>query len=301
MNKVLSVFLHIILGAVFIFSAVVKLYPIEPVELYVFSFGLFSWSVSEVLLRLLVGGEAFLGLMLLIQFQRKLILKIALAALSIMSLLLVYNIFFTDAENCFCFGDALPMTPTQSLLKNVLLIGLTSGLLFLPDSVKLPFKKIIVPVLAAGCLLYPFILSTPDSWFPERYAKKVQTDTFPSDKLPDEISAKIVEGKKILCFYSMKCKYCRMSAKKLSLIDDRLGNVLDIKYFFYGHAENMAQFWEKSKSNKYEYFIIDPLSFFNISDPGLPTIFLIEDGKVVEKLGYRTLTDYSIVDFWGEN
>ena len=61
--------LRFLLGAFFVFSAIVKLYPIEPFEYTLIEHGLAGWGMAPYLARFIVISEAFLGLALIGGFR----------------------------------------------------------------------------------------------------------------------------------------------------------------------------------------------------------------------------------------
>jgi len=114
-----------LLGMLFFFSAATKYAALDEFELYIYSFNLMSQGTVFVLARLILAGELLLGALLLSNRFH------LLACLSNTILLVVFSGFLTYAaligrgDNCNCFGEVLPFTPWQSLLKNLLLLVLT--------------------------------------------------------------------------------------------------------------------------------------------------------------------------------
>lgn len=298
MKKWFSLSLQIFLGLVFIISALTKLYPIEPVELYIYSLGLFSWGANEFVIRFLIAGELALGLLLISHIYRRFILSVTLGVVVSLSLFLLYNALFSSGDNCYCFGEALPMTPLQSLFKNAILIAVTVYLYLYGTKHQAPFQPYLlasVPVLAIG---FVFVVNGPDSWISnDKKNHPITVNDFPVAFLPDSVQADAVSGKRILCFFSMRCKYCAMAARKITLIDSRYGKDAGIRYFFFGDEKFLPFFWDKSESKQYPWHVMDSEDFFRISDNSLPTIFLVENGVIRSKLGYRSLSEATIREF----
>ena len=65
--------------------------------------------------------EFTLGLLLLFAIHRRLTSRVALCFMVLMTLVTVWIAFWEPVKDCGCFGDALPMTGKESLLKNVVL------------------------------------------------------------------------------------------------------------------------------------------------------------------------------------
>ena len=71
-NKHVSIVLRILVGAVFITSALLKYVSIDIFDLYIFDHNLFSVSITETLSRLLITAELVLGLLLIFNIHARL-------------------------------------------------------------------------------------------------------------------------------------------------------------------------------------------------------------------------------------
>lgn len=147
MNKyALSWIIRIIIAALFIVSAVAKLYPspyfaistFEVKQLYPLGF---SEHIAPYFSRFLIGIELALGLLFLLPVKiRKVITPASILLLAVFTIHLAYETFKTggNSGNCGCFGSLLPMTPIEAIIKNIVAIGLLIWLLMLKiqDTVK---------------------------------------------------------------------------------------------------------------------------------------------------------------------
>ena len=125
-NEKLVYSLRILISALFFLSAFAKLYP---TPLYgitkVFEQGQlipmgFSVEASAFLSRFIIGAEFFLAITILFNnYLKKVILPISFLMISIFSIHLSTQIF-GPAENCGCFGELIPMTPVEALIKNII-------------------------------------------------------------------------------------------------------------------------------------------------------------------------------------
>jgi hypothetical protein len=170
MNKTKRYFyIRIFISLVFIFSGVVKLFPIVAFEAQIHSRGIENWFVLSILARLLIIIEIFIGF----GFLQKSYLKKFFIPFSAL-LLLVYSVdlvrvIVTDGgeTNCGCFGQIIEFTSAEALIKNIFLAGL---LVYLYKSIKTEKKGNIVflPVLFIIVALPVFLLfpvkqiKTPD-------------------------------------------------------------------------------------------------------------------------------------------
>lgn len=147
MNKyALSWIIRIIIAALFIISAIAKLYPspyfaistFEVKQLYPLGF---SENVAPYFSRFLIGIELALGILFLLPVKiRKVITPASILLLAVFTIHLTYETFKTggNSGNCGCFGSLLPMTPIEAIIKNIVAIGLLIWLLILkiPESLK---------------------------------------------------------------------------------------------------------------------------------------------------------------------
>ena len=120
-----------IVGVLFIFSGFIKLN--DPVG---FGFKLEEYFSPDVLnleflspyalmmAILLVVAEVLLGVALLIGYARKLTLTLLLAMIVFFTFLTFYSAYFNKVTDCGCFGDAIPLVPWESFIKDVILLVL---------------------------------------------------------------------------------------------------------------------------------------------------------------------------------
>ena len=147
MNKyALSWIIRITIAALFIVSAIAKLYPspyfaistFEVKQLYPLGF---SDNIAPYFSRFLIGIELALGILFLLPVKiRKVITPASILILAVFTIHLAYETFKTggNSGNCGCFGSLLPMTPIEAIIKNIVAIGLLIWLLMLkvPDTIK---------------------------------------------------------------------------------------------------------------------------------------------------------------------
>ena len=123
-NKIFYYVLRILLGVLFIFSALAKIKGIDHFELYVFSFGWLPLQVSFILARLCIGLELALGVFLLLGWFQRLARAITLGLLIFFTLFLCYVLLVGRDDSCQCFGQLVSLSPAASLLKNAVMIAM---------------------------------------------------------------------------------------------------------------------------------------------------------------------------------
>lgn len=127
-NKISAI--KYLVGFIFLFSAVSKLFPVLAFEMQLVSHGITNWLAAVVLARVLIAAEIFLGLCF---FQHSYIKKIfipgAMLLLIIFSIDMIYLIILRGpGGSCGCFGSVLTMTPIEALIKNIILLALLNFL-----------------------------------------------------------------------------------------------------------------------------------------------------------------------------
>ena len=123
----LSWILRLIISALFIVSAVAKLYPspyfaistFEVKQLYPLGF---SEGFAPYFSRILIGIEFALGIAILLKdYLKKITIPATILLLAVFTIHLSYTTFVSgNAGNCGCFGELIPMTPVEAIIKNII-------------------------------------------------------------------------------------------------------------------------------------------------------------------------------------
>ena len=114
--------LKVLLGLVFIVSALLKVVGIDRFEIYVYSYHIFSLNFSFLVARAAIILELVLGIGLVSHTLHKLYWWGSVAMLGSYTLLLIYALTMGRTDSCHCFGDYLQLDPKQSLIKNGVLM-----------------------------------------------------------------------------------------------------------------------------------------------------------------------------------
>lgn len=121
-----------LVAATFIFSGYVK--AIDPIGTqyklhdYLVAVNLADIVPDYIILSasvFLATIEFSLGIFLLFAIRRRLVSKLLLAFMSVMTALTVWIAFANPVKDCGCFGDALVLTNWQTLIKNIVLLAAT--------------------------------------------------------------------------------------------------------------------------------------------------------------------------------
>lgn len=129
MKNLLFTLIRIFVGILFLFSGFVKM--VDPIG---FSYKLQEYFGPGVfnleflvpyalpIAIILVIFEFLLGLMLLLGYAQKFTRWALLILIIFFTFLTFYSAFFDKVTDCGCFGDAIPLTPWQSFIKDLILL-----------------------------------------------------------------------------------------------------------------------------------------------------------------------------------
>ena len=292
--------LKVLLGLVFVVSAVLKLFDMDKFEIYIYSYHFFSLNASFMVARLAIIIELVLGIGLISHCLHKLMWWGSIAMLVGYSLLLIYAMYLGRTDSCHCFGDFLQLDPKQSLVKNGVLM-----LLFLPiyrmESWKTPFRWLILCITVMVSTIAVFVISPPDNLTSNSDPEQnLQTELFNEmlDASPLD-TLNLRKGKQVICFLSTSCEYCQMAAQKLSLMQQFYGFPKEnITYLFMGNEESIAKFYEESGSAQYRDLLYpDVARLLKAVNGNFPVIVFLEDGEVVHEYGFRNMNEAEIQAF----
>ncbi len=128
MNKTtISWILRTIVFALFVVSALAKMFPIWAFEKQLVDLGIASWCSAPYFARLLLGVELAIGIAILQpHYLKRIVITSTILLLVVFCIHLSIEMVKHGAMNgnCGCFGQLIPMTPLEAFLKNVATIGL---------------------------------------------------------------------------------------------------------------------------------------------------------------------------------
>ena len=130
---------RIIVAVTFIFSGFVK--AIDPIgtqyklQDYLGVIGMAgilpNWTLLAVAV-FLAAIEFCIGIFLLFAIQRRLISKLTVAFMAFMTMVTVWIVVADPVKDCGCFGDALHLTNTETLIKNIVLLVCSLAIMYRP-------------------------------------------------------------------------------------------------------------------------------------------------------------------------
>ncbi|RAK20738.1 hypothetical protein B0I03_107159 [Flavobacterium aquaticum] len=311
----LSWILRLIISALFIVSAVAKLYPspyfaistFEVKQLYPLGF---SEGFAPYFSRILIGIEFALGIAILLKdYLKKITIPATILLLAVFTIHLSYTTFASgNAGNCGCFGELIPMTPVEAIIKNIIAIGLLVWLFkILPADGKSNFW--LLKSVALGCILGLFMLAPirPVAEVIEEPTSEIQDnlgviadssalltveepkaeivkDTIKKveEKKTEDTPKKVKSGyekyfpgidtdKKILCYFVPGCDHCMDTAKELNEMRKKDKNFPPVYVIFMNEEpEKIPTFFEFA-GTKFPYKMIDVIPFWTELGTGRDT------------------------------
>ncbi len=299
--KAIGIFLNLLIGINFLLSAYAKIPSIEVFGWTIAESTPFNWTIAEWLARLIIGLELFLGVLFILQFFiRKVAIPLSALLLIVFSVYLAYVLsVYGNEANCGCYGEMIPLTTKESLLKNgviLMLIFISSKFLF---QIKFRFQKWITLLLLAVSFGFPFYFSPPAS-ITIFDKKEIKNKNFPIHLISKDPNY-VVAKKKIVAMVSPTCKYCKKAAKRMSIIKKRNPEI-PFQFVMAGHRDHLAAFLEETRSDNIPLVFMDSVADFQKLNGrnGVPTIKWIEDSTVVNTSTYFSLSENEILDWLKE-
>lgn len=281
-GSIVALVLRVLLAAVFIVSAVAKLFAIDDFELYIFSYGFFSLNVSYLVARLCIAAEFLVGLFLALGWWARWVQLLTLVMLILFSLFLCYAALVGRTDSCQCFGHMADLSPAQSLLKNAMLIGITLVYAKLSRySRRSSVSRIILTVVfVVSAVVAVFCISVPDNWMFGPEEGRFNRGLLEESMAPEGALAEhhLAEGRQLVAFVTPGCPYCRMTREKLASIASR--NHLDTMRFHYFEPQDLP----------------DAL-FLEITFGQRPLVLLLDNGTPVATYHYRNISEKEISRF----
>jgi hypothetical protein len=303
-KKILIGALNILLGLLFLFSAYTKL---DPIELFEFSFieiNVANWFTAPYIARLFLSLEFFTGILFLLNINGG---NKKLAQFSIV-LLLVFIVYLSgiiliegNNGNCGCFGTYIKMTPLESIIKNVLLISLTSILLLLPSKTNFSTNNLVFWSAGIASMVTPFILNPVSTSHPPdkneiNYSLKLESLYVPEKT--DIPNIDLRKGKRVIAFLSLTCPHCKIGAHKLNIIHKEQPE-LPIYFILNGEKSDLENFLIESKTTDIKYsFMTQKEGFLNNSGFNLPAILWVNNGMVEHKTKYTELNKNDLMQWY---
>ena len=328
-KKNISWTLRIVIALLFIVSAIAKIskgwisdFPFIDFSPY---FAISTFEVKQILTlgfsdtlapyfsRILIGIEFALGfLMLSNHFLKRITIPATVGLLSVFIIHLSYVTFLSggNSGNCGCFGELIPMTPIEAIIKNIIAVGLLIWLWKISENDKKSNIWMLISITLA-CILGLFMLAPmkassvsisnsndninistdtisklTDSEKIEEI-KTIDSSKLKTDKPVEEIKKEVVpkqavsgysdlyadidKGQKILCFFVPGCEHCRDAAKDINALQKKHKDFPEVQIVFMDEeAEKIPDFF-KYAGKQFPHKVIDIIPFWTKLGSGKDT------------------------------
>lgn len=295
-SKVFPSLCRYLLGAQFIISALLKLWSVDAFGTYIYGLDIFSFELSGVAARLLIGFEFTLGILLITRFFLKAVDWVAFLTLSLFSLFLLSLLWKGEDGNCYCFGETIEFTPLASLLKNLVFFAL----LYFGSKVSevhWRYAGYFCPSLLCLSVLLCFILKWP-YFLTSQPVVDYDEVAFSAFMEKNEHQEAWSRGDRLVAFVSPSCSHCRLLSRKIhsTLIHNNLPDSL-VAWVVYDPKNQYEERFSRG-----EFLATDPTfmdgRILNITEGVLPLVLFLKDGKVVDKMSNRTFSEERLEDFF---
>ena len=285
----------------------------------------FSETVAPYFSRILIGIEFALGFLLLHNhFLKRITIPATIGLLVVFIIHLSYVTFSVggNSGNCGCFGELIPMTPIEAIIKNIIAVGLLVWLWKIQENDKKSNFWILTTV-TLGCILGLFMLapmkaSTTSSPIDmnevvltdtisqaedtvqvaeikavdsskvkvEKNVEKVKKDVGPKQAVSgySEFYADIDKGQKILCFFVPGCEHCREAAKDLNALQKKHKDFPQVQIVFMDEEAEKIPDFLKYAGKQFPYKVIDIIPFWTKLGSGkdTPGVIYLHNGNVIK-------------------
>lgn len=284
-----------VLGLTFIFSAYIKLFPIELFEFSFIEIKIANWTTAPFIARLFLSLEFIVGILLIFNFNggNKFLAKFTIGLLIFFTLyLLAIIIVHGNSGNCGCFGNFIKMTPLESIFKNAILISLSSILFLAPNKQNFSSKNVVILATVLASIATPFIVNPVSNSHPPNVNEinyNLKLDSLYNSKKADTPAIDLRKGKKVIAFLSLTCPHCKIGAQKLNIIHQQHPE-LPIYFIFNGEKSDLKSFLEESKTTSIKYsFMSVKEGFIDNAGFNLPSILWVYNNKVENRTKYTEL------------
>ncbi len=282
--RIIGYTLRLILASVFVASAAMALYPVEPLEYHFYEFYSQNWLITPLAVRLIIGLHFATAALLIIPGKLSAFTKILSFGIVLFNLsdLLLFQ-FKTDTIILSSFSDPIDLTFTTGLAIWGSLFLLLVLLITNEKEQKAKFKWLKIPI-ALLSLVLPFILNPV-------YPQDFQDN---SDQLsevffdnPEIAPALLPENDtRILAFFSPSCPHCENAAKKI-YVSQKMTNFPKTEVWFLGKEEHAKTFFARTNTN-FQYRLVEPELFLKTSGATFPSFVLLENGSITRRWDGRT-------------
>lgn len=275
-KQLLATILRLLLGTVFLLSAYTKLIAPGIVEIILVEHGIITTrETAAIVVRLLIGFEFVLGFLFFLNFElRRLVLPASIFFLISFSIYLFYaGYILNDNQNCGCFGETIKMSPLESIIKNIILIGFIGWLYILEKNNK---KNILIPIIMTVCsFVFVFIIAP----IKPNYDFKFKDFTYFEGKGRVDLS----NGNKFILIMNTECEHCQELARQLTSMKRSKEKFPEFFSLLYSEGDISVDSFKVLTGFNFPYHTISINEFFDLIGTSPPRIYWLQDGIIKAK------------------
>jgi hypothetical protein len=326
-NKILAI--KILIGCLFLFSGIVKLFPIIAFEVQLISHGILNWHIVTILARVTIAFEIFLGLCFLQNnYVKKIFIPAAIALLTIFTFDLVRAVIYLGfSGDCGCFGQVITMTPLEAIIKNIVLIAV---LVYLYRLMEPETKdKWLLPAIFIIISFVPVFLLFPAKHYQVQTAEEQkraaeqrtleiinqrkmnqQQSEMPVKKMDTAVvhAIKVNEKLPVAAFKNFSGGVTvdfKKGTEIVAVLNTGCGDCIEaatgigklnkemnlppVYFLLLGDEKELPEFISKTKTN-YPFKLLDEEEFFTLIKGSPPRVWLLQNGKIVNDWNFRNFS-----------
>lgn len=274
MKLKLELILRVFIGIVFLFSAYSKFISPGLTEIILVDHGIvLTRETAAVIVRILIGFEFALGILLILPYSLKtIVIPTAILFLIFFTGYLAYTGFILkDVQNCGCFGEMIKMSPVESIMKNIVLIFLLILLFKFTNEKK---KHYVAPMVVVLCIASVFVFLPVNS---QKEFKFANYTNFEGEGRVD-LSA----GERLLVILNLECDHCQTLAKELSEIRNQNNKLPKLYVLLFKEGNVTVDSFKTITKFIFPYHMIGMNEFLNLIGQSPPRIYWLKNRKVKE-------------------
>lgn len=144
-----------------------------------------SWS-TLVMSVLLAMCEFAIGIFLLFAIRRRLVSKLTLLVMVVMTLITLWIVIADPVKDCGCFGDAIVLSNMETFIKNIILLAIAILIWRRPMDMPLLVSRSTRWIVINYTFLFSIVMSAWSLWYLPQF-----------DFRPYHIGANIAKGMEI--------------------------------------------------------------------------------------------------------
>lgn len=277
-KRLLLQLISLVIGIVFVISGTSKMIDSSKFIGVLYSIGFQEFSYMAPFVSTL---EMILGLCFILNFQVKNVAFVIFILTILFTFSFLYSYIFRNIENCWCFGDVINLSPSESITKNLLIL---IGSFFLWK--KSPAIQTITGIKVAILCFFAsigFVLSgyTIDKSLREAiYFNSLEGSLFKETSI-NYVGKSIKKDKFALFVFSPSCPHCWNATENVKKINEYgiYGDVIGIipKSLSY----KLDNYKSKMKPN-FQVFILNDSDINNFCGLNVPQLIFINKGVIAK-------------------